>query len=47
MKTFVKFSRNLLALAFIMGSLGGCSTIEGMGEDIEDAGEEIQDAADN
>ena len=38
----------LLALAFAAGgaTLGGCSTVEGAGEDIEEAGDFVEDTAD-
>lgn len=42
-KTFIS-----MLIAFLMSAslVAGCSTVEGVGEDIETAGEVVQDAAD-
>lgn len=36
----------LLGMALFAAGTVACSTVEGMGEDIEDAGEGVQEAAD-
>ena len=36
-----------MILAASIGSLGGCATIEGAGEDIESAGDAIEDTAED
>lgn len=33
--------------SFISGLLGGCDTMEGVGEDIQSAGESLEDAAED
>lgn len=38
---------SLLAALFLTGSLVGCNTIEGAGEDIGAAGEAIEEGAEN
>lgn len=35
-----------LMMLFVLGSLVGCNTIHGVGQDVERAGEKTQDAAD-
>jgi len=44
MKIFKKLSGVLLVLTFALAGVA-CSTMEGVGKDIEDAGESVQDAA--
>lgn len=46
-KTLFRFLFGLLTLVSLGGVLGGCSTIEGAGKDLEKAGEAIRDAARN
>jgi predicted small secreted protein len=36
----------LLALGMVAGTVTGCRTAEGAGEDLEDLGDEIEDAVD-
>jgi len=41
----MKKVRMMLALLVALVCVSGCSTMRGMGEDIEDAGDAVQDAA--
>ena len=43
----MRINRKLLAVLLLsmMGTLGACHTVEGVGKDIESAGDSIQDTA--
>ncbi|GAA5143171.1 entericidin A/B family lipoprotein [Thalassotalea piscium] len=44
----MKLFKKMIGLSFILTfalAVSACSTMEGLGEDIEDAGESVQDAA--
>ena len=43
MNTKIKRGLSLIALAWMLGSLTACNTVEGAGKDLEEAGEEIQE----
>ena len=45
----MRTNRKLLAVLMLamMGSLAGCNTIAGVGEDIESAGDSIEDTAED
>ncbi|BDX08456.1 entericidin A/B family lipoprotein [Planctobacterium marinum] len=39
--------KSLLLLLFVIGSMSGCATVKGIGEDVEAAGEAVQEAAES
>ncbi len=45
MNTMIRPFATLLILAFLIGGLGACNTIRGVGQDTEAAGKAIEDEA--
>ena len=47
MKSNLRKLAYIALLAWTVGGLAACNTVEGAGKDVEKAGEEIQDAAED